>query len=159
VVAAVVLEIMVVVEAVEAFTADPQLLLTELIQSRLELAVKELGQEHKILLELMGHLVHSQILEDQQQELPVVAVEQEHTQVVQQEVDYLLVDLAVVEHFHLQMLDHLATQILVLKVVVMEVMEVVTEVVAEVVQAAIMELMQEHQRVVDPVVMDIHQQF
>ena len=78
---------MVVVEAVEAFTPDPQLLLTELIQSRLELAVKELGQEHKILLELMGHLVHSQILVDQQQELPVVVVEQVHTQVVHQEVD------------------------------------------------------------------------
>ena len=63
------------------------ILLTELIQSRLELAVKELGQEHKILLELMGHLVHSQILVDQQQELPVVVVEQVHTQVVHQEVD------------------------------------------------------------------------
>ena len=30
---------------------------------------------------------------------------------------------------------------------------------AEVVQAVMLELMQEHQRVVDPVVMDIHQQF
>tara|TARA_Y100000361_G_scaffold153844_1_gene176895 strand:+ start:479 stop:958 length:480 start_codon:yes stop_codon:yes gene_type:complete len=153
------LEIMVVAEVVEAFTADPQLLLTELIQSRLELVVKELGQEHEILLELMGHLVHSQILEDQQQELPVVVAEQVHTQVEHQNLDYLLADLAVVEHILLQLLDHLATQILVLKMVVMEVMEVVTEVVAEVVQAVLLELMQEHQMVVDPVVLDTHQQF
>ena len=68
-------------------------------------------------------------------------------------------DLAVVEHIHLQLLVDLLTQILVLKTVVLEVMEAVTEVVAVVVQAALLELMQEHQMVVDPVVLDTHQQF
>tara|TARA_Y100000004_G_scaffold68637_1_gene76989 strand:- start:734 stop:997 length:264 start_codon:yes stop_codon:yes gene_type:complete len=76
--AVVVLEIMVVAEAVEASTPDPQLLLTELIQSRLELVVKELGHLLKILLRMMEHLVHLQILGDQQQELPEVEVDQEH---------------------------------------------------------------------------------
>ena len=68
-------------------------------------------------------------------------------------------DLAVVEHFHLQVVLDLLTQILVLKMVVLEVRGAVTEVAAEVVQAVLLELMQEHQMVVDPVVLDTHQQF
>ena len=57
---------------------DPRLLLIELIQSRLELVVKELGHLLQILLRMMEHLVHLQILGDQQQELPEVEVDQEH---------------------------------------------------------------------------------
>tara|TARA_R100000482_G_C5090237_1_gene130437 strand:- start:512 stop:775 length:264 start_codon:yes stop_codon:yes gene_type:complete len=78
VVAAVVLEITVVEEAAEASILDPRPLLIELIQSRLELAVKVLGHLLKILLRMMEHLVHLQILGDQQQELPEVEVDQEH---------------------------------------------------------------------------------
>ena len=77
-VAAVVLEITVVEEAAEASILDPRLLLIELIQSRLELVVKELGHLLQILLRMMEHLVHLQILGDQQQELPEVEVDQEH---------------------------------------------------------------------------------
>ena len=73
-----VLEITVVEEAAEASILDPRLLLIELIQSRLELVVKELGHLLQILLRMMEHLVHLQILGDQQQELPEVEVDQEH---------------------------------------------------------------------------------